>query len=186
MRIYLLSLVYLIAVSCNDRVDYFLHEGEAVSTAIPVFNVGSTAVDSFVRSWDQDVRPDGEGLPPGEAIASEGRIIYEQKCANCHGNTGKEGPFNVLVSADTSYVKSIGNYWPYATTVFDYIKRAMPYQLPGSLTDQEVYALTAWLLNQNNLIPDTFRLNSKTLPEIEMPALKHYVNDDRTGGSVIR
>jgi cytochrome c len=187
MKVSFFSLVILIAVSCKNRADY-LHEGKAVSTAIPVFDVGNTSVDSFVKNWDTDVRPDGVGLPPGEANPLAGQPIFEQKCASCHGLTGREGPMVVLVSTDTgsAAVKAIGNYWPYATTLFDYIKRTMPYQSPGSLTNEEVYALTAWLLYQNKLIPDTFNLNRITLPEIEMPARKNFIEDDRRGGPVIR
>ena len=188
MKVFLFSLVTFIAVSCKYRADSYLHEGKAVSTAIPVFNVGNVSVDSFVNSWDLDIRPDGAGLPPGEATPLIGQPVFEQKCATCHGATGREGPMNVLVSTDTTAtaVKGIGNYWPYATTLFDYIRRAMPYQSPGSLSNDEVYALTAWLLFQNKLINDTFKLNRISLPDIEMPARKNFIKDDRTGGPVIR
>lgn len=182
------SLVIYIAVACNPRAEYTLHDGTAVSTAIPLFNLGRTDVDSLIAAWDIDVRPDGTGLPEGSARPADGLVIYQQKCSSCHGVTGSEGPMGALVSTipDTSNAKTVGNYWPYATTLYDYIRRAMPYNQPGSLTNQEVYALCAWILQQNKIIEDDFLLNAQTLPAIEMPAKKLYVNDDRTGGATIR
>jgi mono/diheme cytochrome c family protein len=184
----LLSLVIVIAVACNQRAELRLHDGKAVSTALPVFDLGDTKVDSLIEAWDIDVRPDGQGLPPGSALPADGNLIYQQKCSNCHGVTGKEGPMGALVSAvpDTGRAKTVGNYWPYATTLFDYIRRAMPYNQPGSLTNEEVYALCAWILHQNQLIAEDFRLDQQSLPTIEMPAKKFYVPDDRTGGPTIR
>ncbi|HEX2536392.1 MAG TPA: cytochrome c [Chitinophagaceae bacterium] len=150
------------------------------------FGWGRPAEAKQIAAWDQDVRPDGKGLPPGSGTVPDGRRLYAAKCASCHGATGVEGPYSHLVSSDTSRAKTIGNYWPYATTVFDYIKRAMPFTAPGSLTDEEVYQLTAYLLYANGLIDSGRVIDARTLPAVAMPARKLFVPDDRTGGPEIR
>ncbi|SIO37316.1 c-type cytochrome [Chitinophaga niabensis] len=152
------------------------------------FNLGRAATAAEIKAWDIDVRPDGTGLPEGSGTVRTGREIYAAKCALCHGKTGIEGPYNVLVGAidDTTRAKTIGNYWPYATTLFDYTRRAMPYNQPGSLTDSEVYSITAFLLHANKIIDSTTEMNKRTLPAIVMPARKHFVNDDRQGGPEVK
>jgi mono/diheme cytochrome c family protein len=125
---------------------------------------------------------DGAGTVP------EGRRIYAEKCAACHGKTGKEGPYNQLVGPagdTTTRAKTIGNYWPYATTVFDYIRRTMPYNEPGSLSDEEVYSLTAYLLHANGIIDSALVLQKDNLPAVQMPAQHKFVPDDRRGGPEI-
>ncbi len=151
-----------------------------------IFNFGRPATQADIQRWDIDVRPDGKGLPGGSGTARKGKTIFAQKCAACHGLTGVEGPSDKLVSTDSSQVKAIGNYWPYATTVFDYIRRAMPFNQPGTLTDEEVYSLTAFLLEANQILKPGTELNAQTLPAVQMPALKKYILDDRTGGPIIR
>ena len=152
------------------------------------FGFGREAVQFEIDSLSIAILPDGTGLPIGEGTALQGKGIYLQKCAACHGPKGKEGPQDVLVNRDSflseqaNSERAIGNYWPYSTTVFDYIRRAMPSNAPGSLTDQEVYQLTAWLLFQNGLISESHLLNSVTLPQVAMPARELYVIDNRTGG----
>lgn len=155
------------------------------------YGFGRPATAAEVAALDIDVRPDGTGLPKGEGNAMEGKAIYIQKCAACHGATGTEGPNDRLVVGDSTKsggrrIKAIGNYWPYATTVFDYIRRAMPFNQPGSLTDEEVYGLTAYLLNANGLLAADAKLNAKTLPKIKMPARDKFVPDDRKDGPEIR
>ena len=159
----------------------------------PSFGFGRRATEKEISRLDTDVRPDGKGLPPGSGKAAEGKTVYAAKCAGCHGITGVEGPGDVLVTVKNpadqkakSKNRTIGNYWPYATTVFDYIKRAMPFNQPGSLTDQEVYDLTAFLLSENGLIKPTERINAKTLPKVVMPAKDFFVPDDRRDGPEIR
>ncbi|WP_343669136.1 cytochrome c [Chitinophaga sp.] len=152
------------------------------------FGFGRAATQQEIAAVPAAIPPDGTGLPPGQGTVSEGSVCYAAKCASCHGNTGTEGPFNVLVAPDTANaipfdqtvfrVKAIGNYWPYATTVFDYIRRAMPFNAPGSLTDQEVYSITAWLLYRNQLINENFVINAHTLPTVVMPARSKYVVSD--------
>jgi mono/diheme cytochrome c family protein len=155
------------------------------------YGFGRPATASEIAALDIDIRPDGKGLPAGEGNATEGKEIYQQKCAACHGATGTEGPNDRLVTGDTTKagsrrIKAIGNYWPYATTVFDYIRRAMPFNQPGSLTDQEVYSLTAYLLNANGLLGANAKLNAKSLPKIKMPSRDLFIPDDRKNGPEIR
>ena len=138
---------------------------------------------------DIDISPDGQGLPHGEGNAITGKAIYTVKCAACHG-AGNEPdslqlPGPLLIRTGKTKLKTIGNYWPYATTLFDYIRRAMPYNAPGSLTNEEVYHLTAYLLQVNKVITE-HTVNEKTLPQITMPAHDRFVDDDRKGGAEVR
>jgi hypothetical protein len=152
------------------------------------FGFGRKATDAEITALDIDVSPDGHGLPAGAGNVVEGGGIYKIKCASCHGMTGTEGPFNRLVGVmgDTIQAKTIGNYWPYATTLFDYIRRSMPYNAPGSLTNREVYGLTAFLLYKNRVIDSVTVMDAISLPKIKMPAHDLFVNDDRHGGPEIR
>lgn len=155
------------------------------------FGFGKPASAEKIALLDIDIRPDGKGLPAGKGNAEIGKQIYAAKCSACHGASGTEGPNDRLVVGDTTAtknrrVKAIGNYWPYATTVFDYVRRAMPFNAPGSLTDEEVYSLTAYLLHANGLIKERDELNARTLPKIVMPAKKYFVPDDREDGPVIK
>lgn len=152
------------------------------------FGFGKTATTRQIDSVNISIAPDGKGLPAGSGNAAAGEVIYLAKCAACHGETGAEPTPNRLVAtlADTVRTKTIGNYWPYATTVFDYIRRAMPFNAPGSLTNEEVYSVTAFLLYRNEIISDTLQLNAVNLPLIRMPARKYYVNDDRRGGNEVK
>lgn len=155
------------------------------------FGFGRGATLAEIAAWDIDVRPDGKGLPPGRGNVADGEKIYAAKCAVCHGETGVEGPNDRLVvhSADEPFPDSsdpetfrhrtIGNYWPYATTVFDYIRRSMPQNMPGSLQADEVYSLTAFLLHRNHIVPADAQMDAKTLPEVRMPARDRFVPDDR-------
>ncbi|MCZ4224928.1 c-type cytochrome [Pedobacter rhodius] len=160
---------------------------------VPKFGFGRTVGKAEIAEWDIDVRPDGKGLPAGKGDVETGRLIFVKKCTACHGAEGKQPPGvkllgGVLVSdtLSTGRVKTIGNYWPYATTLFDYIRRAMPYNLPGSLSNDEVYALSAYLLHANKIIGQTAVIDAGNLPKIIMPARKMFVMDDRTGGKEIR
>ncbi|HEX8528973.1 MAG TPA: cytochrome c [Cytophagales bacterium] len=151
------------------------------------FGLGRPATAAEIGRLDLDVRPDGTGLPAGSGTVPAGKAVYAARCAACHGTTGVEGPHNRLVArADQAKEKTIGNYWPYATTLFDYIRRAMPYNAPGSLTDEEVYAVTAFLLRANGLIDSTAVLDARTLPVVAMPARSRFVPDDRRGGPEVR
>jgi mono/diheme cytochrome c family protein len=163
------------------------------------YGLGHAASPQEIAARDVDVGPDGEGLPPGSGTAAQGGVIYAQKCASCHGAKG-EGiapaypalvgrdprTENFAFSADWKAPKTIGNYWPYATTVFDYVRRAMPQATPGSLTDDEVYSVTAWLLVVNNVIPAETVLDAKSLVAVKMPYASRFVRDIRRGGRELR
>jgi S-disulfanyl-L-cysteine oxidoreductase SoxD len=155
------------------------------------FGIGRPATPAEIAAWDIDVRPDGAGLPAGRATANDGAPVYAAKCARCHGATGKEGPNDRLAGRlpgdafpfgrDASVPHTIGNYWPYATTVFDYVRRAMPPDAPGSLADRDVYALTAYLLYLNELVPADAVIDAASLPKVKMPARDRFVVSPRGG-----
>jgi mono/diheme cytochrome c family protein len=160
------------------------------------FGFGQPATDEQIRAWDTDVRPDGQGLPAGRGTVAQGASIYAAKCAACHGERGRDGPFDTLVGRvprdafafgrDPSLKRTIGSYWPYATTLFDYTRRAMPWMSPGSLDDDEVYALVAYLLFLNEIVPEDAVMDADSLPRVVMPARDRFVRDNRRGGSEIR
>jgi cytochrome c len=126
-----------------------------------------------LAAWDINILPDGRGLPPGSGTPAQGARIYAEKCVACHGESGKGGPNSALVGGtpltSMETVKTIANFWPYATTIFDYVRRAMPWQQPKTLTNDEVYALTAYLLALNKLIGENDAVNAETLPRVRMP-----------------
>lgn len=127
-----------------------------------------------LQSQDIEVLPDGRGLPPGSGTAERGRDLYARRCAACHGASGKEGPADILVGGNGSLatarpLKTVGSFWPYATTLWDYINRAMPYDRPGTLTADEVYAVTAFVLHLNGIVAAGETLTRETLPRVLMP-----------------
>jgi len=137
-------------------------------------NLGEPIDEVDIAAWDIDILPDGTGLPPGNGTAAQGEPIYAQKCAVCHGVNAEGGISLALAGGepltngiDTS--KTIGNFWPYATTIFDYTRRAMPWLQPRTLTDDEVYALTAYLLAMHDIIDEDEVMNAETLAEVQMP-----------------
>jgi cytochrome c len=142
------------------------------------FGFGSVPSEAEIKARDIAVGPDGEGLPPGRGTVAVGEQVYKAKCVACHGPTGTEGPMDKLVGEKLP-VKTIGSFWPYATTVFDYIRRAQPFDKPGSLTDDEVYALTAWLLFRNQIIAADQVIDATTLPKVRMPNRDGFVPDPR-------
>lgn len=137
--------------------------------------IGRPASAHEIASIDITVLPDGAGLPPGRGTASQGASIYAAQCAACHGDKGQGiGDFPALVGgigtlADKQPLLTVGSYWPTATTIFDYIRRAMPYQAAGELTDNEVYALTAWILSTNGIIKKSDVMDRARLPRVRMP-----------------
>jgi cytochrome c len=148
----------------------------------PLFGFGRPATADDIRPIDIDVRPDGAGLPPGSGSALEGEPVFAQKCASCHGAAGEGGVAPKLVDPTPfkpgATPATIGNYWPYATTVWDYINRAMPFDRPGSLTADEVYALTAYLLSANAIIAATDVMDPQSLPAVRMPNAAGFTSPD--------
>lgn len=146
------------------------------------YGLGQPADEAAIKAWNIDVAPDGVGLPPGRGTVQQGAAVYAAKCAACHGPTGMEGPKDRLVGGRGSLatehpIKTIGSYWPYATTLYDYIFRAMPFTAPQSLTPDEVYGVVAWLLHQNGIIPATMVIDPQTLPTVKMPNGNGFVAD---------
>ena len=158
--------------------------------------IGRAATADEIRAWDIDANPDGSGLPAGEGTYARGAEVFAKQCASCHGPTG-EGmpPIPKLVGADPkdfgfgddpTLTKTIGNYWPYATTLYDYINRAMPYATPGALPPSDVYSVVAYLLAENGIMSRDAVMNARTLPAVKMPARDRFVVDDRKGGPGFR
>lgn len=149
------------------------------------YGLGEPATPEQISGWDIDIRPDGKGLPPGQGNAEDGEQLYIEGCASCHGDFAEgRGRYPALMggigSLDTQDpVKTIGSYWPYATTVFDYIHRAMPFGHAQSLTDDEVYAITAYLLYMNEIVEFDFVADAESLPEVEMPNRDGFIPDGR-------
>jgi mono/diheme cytochrome c family protein len=148
--------------------------GCARAATVETPNLGRPATAGEIAGWDISVAPDGAGLPPGRGTPAAGAVVYEQKCQACHGARGGGQPNDRLVGgqgtlASKTPVRTIGSYWPYATTVFDYVRRAMPYVQPQSLTDDEVYAVTAYLLHLNGIIGEADEMNAQSLPRVKMP-----------------
>lgn len=162
------------------------------------FGFGTLATIEEIRQADTDVTPDGGGLPRGSGTVAAGETIYKVRCSGCHGVTGTEGPFDRLVGREPGDSfnfgrdpkllgqRTIGNYWPYATTLYDYVNRAMPFDAPGSLSSDEVYSVVAYLLYRNQIVPADAAISDRTLPLVRMPARDRFVIDNRSGGRIIR
>jgi cytochrome c len=148
------------------------------------FGFGRAPSDQEIAGWNIDIGRDGQGLPQGNGSVQEGRAIFAEKCASCHGEKGEGGVGDRLVGgqgtlASAKPVKTVGSFWPYAPTLFDYIRRAMPMNAPQSLSNQEVYALSAYILNLNGLVADNATLDARSLAAIKMPNRDGFVGDPR-------
>ena len=146
----------------------------AATAQSPTCKVGRPPTEAELRAWDNVVGPDGKELPPGTGTAKEGARVYATKCSFCHGQTGTEGPAPRLIGGVDSLsthtpVLTAGSYWPFATTVWDYINRSMPRDAEGSLTLDQVYAVTAFLLYKSDIIKESDALDAKTLLKVQMP-----------------
>ena len=171
-------------------------DGLANIEDLPEFGFGEAASPERIAAWDIDIGPDGEGLPPGSGSVERGETLYRLQCVQCHGARGEGSQFEALAgrvpgdrfpfSEDRRYRITVGSYWPYATTLFDYIRRAMPQAAPGSLPPDDVYALTAFILQLNGLLGPGDFLDAESLPRIRMPARDRFVRDDRRGGPEVR
>lgn len=157
------------------------------------FSIGRAATPAQVAAWNTDIGPEGAELPLGRGSARDGATIYRAQCAACHGAEGQglEPLYPALIgrpaegesfdfASNHSVVRTIGNYWPHATTLYDYIRRAMPLYTPGSLSADETYAVTAYLLAANGVIPDSATLDAAALRAVVMPARERFVADDRS------
>ena len=168
----------------------------AQSQAAKPLGIGRAATAEDIAKIDIDVRPDGKGLPEGNGTAAEGAKIYAAKCQSCHGANGMGGSADRLVDRESGknwdfatnakLVKTVGNYWPYATTLYDYTNRAMPFMQPGTLTPNETYALTAYILALNKIVPEDAVMDRTTLPKVVMPSRDRFVVDNRKGGKVVK
>ncbi len=148
------------------------------------YGIGRVATPAEIAGWNIDIGRDGSGLPPGSGTVAHGREVFAQQCAACHGDKGQGGVGDKLVGgqgtlATTNPVRTVGSYWPYAPTLFDYIRRAMPQNAPESLSNDDVYAVSAYILNLNGLLPDDATLDAKTLAAIKMPNRDHFTGDPR-------
>ena len=154
--------------------------------------IGSTATAEMIAGWDIDIRPDGTGLPEGMGSVTDGEGLYEAQCASCHGLFGEgEGRWPVLAGGegtlDTLHPeKTVGSYWPYASTLWDYIHRAMPYTAPQSLTDDEVYAISAYVLYLNDIVDDDFVATKESFAQVRMPNEPNFFIDNRPDVQNIR
>lgn len=145
-------------------------------------HLGTPVDAATVASWDSSVPPSGKGLPAGHGSVAEGQVIYNQKCIMCHGVNGSGQPADALTGgigtlASPKPVKTVASYWPYATTLFDYIRRAMPISQPRSLSNHEVYALVAYILSVNGIVKSDAVMDALTLPKVRMPNRDGFIND---------
>lgn len=157
-----------------------------IALAPQPLGIGRPAAQDEISGWDIDARPDGRGLPPGRGSVRQGEALYQKRCAACHGDFGEgRDRWPALVTgsgrltADDDPRKGVGNYWPYATTLFDYIRRAMPFGDAQSLTDDEVYAVTAYVLQLNDIVKEDAVLDRGTLPGIRLPNAGGFTADPR-------
>jgi mono/diheme cytochrome c family protein len=148
------------------------------------YGIGRSATPAEIAGWSIDIDRDGNNLPPGSGTVTHGREVFDQQCAACHGTKGEGGVGDRLVGgqgtlATPKPVRTVGSYWPYAPTLFDYIRRAMPQNAPQSLSNEDVYAVSAYILNLNGLVAADVTLDAKTLAAIKMPNRSMFVGDPR-------
>ena len=158
--------------------------GATRAQAQGAYGIGRTATPAEIAGWNIDVDRDGNSLPPGNGSVSHGQEVFDQQCASCHGVWGEGGLGDRLVGgqgtiATPKPVRTVGSFWPYAPTLFDYIRRAMPLNAPQSLDNDDVYAVSAYILNLNGLLPADVTLDARTLGAIKMPNRNMFVGDPR-------
>lgn len=161
-----------------------LASASGTAAQLPTYGVGRAPTAEEVRAWDLTIPADGNGLPAGSGTAVLGKPIYVERCASCHGENGEDPKYSRLVGGRGSLatkgpVKTVGSFWPYAPTLWSYIRRAQPVDEPGSLTPDEVYAVTAYLLHLNGIVKEDEVLDATTLPRIRMPNRDGFVVDPR-------
>ncbi len=176
--------IYRIAMTPNSA--SLPEPNKQTAIAAKPLNIGRAATPSEIAGWDIAIRPDGKGLPPGKGSVKAGETLYMAQCAACHGEFGESAGRWPLISggngtlASHDPVKSVGSYWPYASTLMDYIRRSMPFGNAQSLTNDELYAITAYVLYLNDIIKDeNFELNDKNFTTIKLPNESNFYDDDR-------
>jgi cytochrome c len=147
-------------------------------------NLGATPSPAMLAAMDTSIPPSGAGLPAGSGTVAQGEKVYAAKCETCHGPKGAGKPADPLVGgigslASGKAMRTVGSYWPYATTFFDYVRRAMPTNAPQTLSNDEVYAVTAYVLNLNGIVPEAAVMNAQTLPQVKMPNRDGFVDFSR-------
>ena len=197
-NLFALACLALLAAACVDRDDTpppgAVTDPAAASAelgpqpTIPPgpFGFGREPNSDEILAWDIDVDPSGAGLPAGSGSVADGDQVWRARCASCHGRNGEGVPGQsgaVVLPYDPEapwppFPRTVGNYWPYATTLFDYVRRAMPADAPGSLTADEVYAVVAWMLHRNEIVPADAVMDAQSLPDVEMPARGRFVLSD--------
>ncbi|MDR5741332.1 cytochrome c [Caballeronia sp. LZ019] len=150
------------------------------------YGIGHPVDRDAIAAWDIDIDAAGRNLPAGSGDVAHGKLIFGAKCAMCHGANGEGGIGDPLAGgigtlSSAKPKKTVGSYWPYATTLFDYIRRAMPYNAPQSLSADEVYAVSAYVLYLNRIVPEDARLDARSLPRVKMPNRDGFVGDPRPG-----
>jgi cytochrome c len=148
------------------------------------YGIGQVATPAEIAGWNIDVGGEGRNLPPGSGSVSHGGEVFDQQCSACHGAKGEGGIGDRLVGGQGTLgtpkpVRTVGSYWPYAPTLFDYIRRAMPQNAPQSLSNDDAYAVSAYVLNLNGLLPADATLDAKSLAAIRMPNRNSFVGDAR-------
>jgi mono/diheme cytochrome c family protein len=148
----------------------------------PAPRFGEPVSDAELARWDISIPPSGEGLPPGSGTARAGLKVYEQRCLSCHGAKATGKPADALSGgigslATKTPLRTVGSYWPYSTTLFDYVRRAMPLNNPLSLSDDEVYAVSAYLLFLNGIVSEDAVMDAQSLPQVRMPNREGFISD---------
>ena len=159
-------------------------QGTVQQSSAPGPALGRVATADEVKAWSISIPPSGVGLPAGSGSVQQGIAVYTAKCAVCHGDKGTGKPADALAGgngtlASADAVRTVGSYWPYATTLFDYVRRAMPVTAPMSLSNDEVYAVTAYMLNINGIVPADAVMNAQSLPQVNMPNRGGFIDYSR-------
>ncbi|UVL86191.1 cytochrome c [Pseudomonas sp. B21-028] len=160
------------------------------ASAQPKYGLGTKATEAQIASWNIDVAPDGKALPPGRATVADGEKVYMNSCVSCHGMKLEGGVGPALAGGEGTLttdkpLKTVGSYWPYATTLFDYIRRAMPFQAPQSLTNEQVYAVTGYVLHMNKLLEANATVDASALAAVKMPNRDGFYTDDRPDSKAV-
>ncbi len=197
-----LILTFFLGFGCGGDVPTSTVSTTTTTTAKPsqtrtyaALGLGSPATAEEIAAWDLDVSPSGEGLPAGSGTVSQGQALYAAQCMACHGVKGEGGVGPKLIGPDDPKTgfgddpkipKTLASWWPFATTAYDYIRRAMPQHAPGSLSADQTYALTAYLLAENRVVGADFVADAKSLPAVKMPTTVKFVPDNRDSANVVR